>query len=247
MLHSNYHEEFNVNIESGEKWWYAHVIELQGCFSRGSTRDEVLTTLPIEIIAHLERLKTWGFECPSFRGFKIAEETYNIPSLGEAGGAVALFESDHLIIDLNDLDLFIRLMTLNRNELLKITEHLPVDVMRSSPIPGKWSIEETLSHVVNAEEWYVSRIGLKYQQFYEHELEASTIDHSDVVVRLRVTRPCLVKVIELAFRDNHRSVFKRKEYTRYPEEPWTLRKVLRRFVEHEREHISTIKRTLEKL
>jgi hypothetical protein len=38
--------------------------------------------------------------------------------------------------------------------------------------------------------------------------------------------------------------FVRKAYTKYPAEAWTLRKVLRRFLSHEREHIWTMERTL---
>ena len=42
-------------------------------------------------------------------------------------------------------------------------------------------------------------------------------------------------------------MFKRSAYTKHPEEEWTFRKVLRRFVEHEREHIGTIKKVIEAL
>ena len=36
-------------------------------------------------------------------------------------------------------------------------------------------------------------------------------------------------------------VFTRAEYTNYPDERWTPKKVLRRFLEHEREHIYNIR------
>ena len=36
-------------------------------------------------------------------------------------------------------------------------------------------------------------------------------------------------------------VFTRADFTSYPTEQWTARKVLRRFLEHEREHIYNIR------
>ena len=41
--------------------------------------------------------------------------------------------------------------------------------------------------------------------------------------------------------------FERRAYTKYPDEQLTLRKVLKRFSEFEREHLMTINRTLKAL
>jgi len=40
------------------------------------------------------------------------------------------------------------------------------------------------------------------------------------------------------------TVFRIPEYTDNPDEPWTLRKTLRRFLEHEREHFRNIQELL---
>jgi hypothetical protein len=39
-------------------------------------------------------------------------------------------------------------------------------------------------------------------------------------------------------------VFTRAQYTSYPDERWTAHKILRRFLEHEREHIYNIREYL---
>jgi len=39
-------------------------------------------------------------------------------------------------------------------------------------------------------------------------------------------------------------VYHPKKNTKHPEEPWSARKVIRRYVEHEREHIENIKQRL---
>lgn len=62
-----------------------------------------------------------------------------------------------------------------------------------------------------------------------------------VVERLRLTRGAMISALEAALRNGHQGPFTRRAYTCYPEEQWTLRKVLRRFLEHEREHLGTIK------
>ena len=53
------------------------------------------------------------------------------------------------------------------------------------------------------------------------------------------------KTLETAFTVGVHGKFKRRAYTKFSDELWTFRKVLRRFVEHEKEHIGTIQRVVD--
>jgi len=237
---------YNINLEHGERWWYAHVVELVGCFTRDETREAALNKLPETIKHYADRLKEK--EIPvEVLDLRVSEEVNNIPMLGEAGGATALFKTDLKHVPEQELQTLLALMRLNRKELLDLVTPLGEKQIAAETIPGKWSIKQTLNHVINAEEWYTSRLGVKYQGIYETCLKVKRVPRTKQtpIEKLRLTRPCMIQALEAAYRNGLDAVFKRRAYTRYPEELWTLRKVLRRFIEHEIEHINTINKTLE--
>ena len=241
---------WSVNLEHGERWRYAHVIELPGCFTRGETREEVLGALPDAIAGHIAFLGARGRPVDATTlDFGVVEEIHGIPELGEAGGAVALFASDGEPVGEEEFGHFLDLMRWNRGELFGIVEPLSEDERNARPLPDKWTIEETLRHVANAEEWYVSRLGAEVQGEYEGFVRGMNPEErwGSILERLEATRRGCVHALEYAFGRGAEGVFSRAAYTRHPEERWTFRKVLRRFVEHEREHIGTIKRVVDAL
>lgn len=243
-------EQWSVNLEQGDRWWYAHVVELPGCFTRGETRKEVLEALPQEISHYLGFLETKRqIFAKSTVDFRVVEEIHGIPELGEAGGAVALFTSDKGPVSEGEFQVFLDLMQWNREELLALVNPLPEKTLNARPFPDKWTIIETLRHVANAEEWYISRLGTTAQKEYESFINNSQSKHEAqaVVERLATTRHGAIHVLRASFSRGVPDMFTRAEYTKYPEEQWTFRKVLRRFVEHEREHIGTIKRVVRAL
>jgi uncharacterized damage-inducible protein DinB len=63
---------------------------------------------------------------------------------------------------------------------------------------------------------------------------------ADIRVRLVAVREMAVRRLAVLTPEERRATFTRAEYTDHPNEEWTGRKVLRRFVEHEREHLAQI-------
>lgn len=241
---------WSVNLEHGERWWYAHIVELPGCFTRGETREEVLSALPEAVAGHVAFLKARGRPVDEKTlDFSVVEEILGIPELGEAGGAVALFYSDEKPVSEVEFSHFLDLMRWNRVELLGIVELLSEDERNARPLPDKWTIEETLRHVANAEEWYVSRLGAEIQEECEGFVRGINPEErwGSIHERLEATRRGGVHALEYAFERGVEGVFTRAAYTQHPEERWTFRKALRRFVEHEREHIGTMKRVVDAL
>lgn len=236
-----------MNVEGG-LWWYAHVIELPGCFSRGASRGEALGSLLREVEVRIAWVRERGLVCPERSVLTVVEEQEDISELGESGGATAIFRSDLVPINGIALGEALQLMKLSREELLGIVGWLGREVLDAEPIPGKRSIRRDIDHIVNSEEWYVSRLGRRYQIVYEGELrKAMGMKRLSSVERLRATRLAMMIALEAALRDGRQGPFTRRAYTKYPDERWTLRKVLRRFLEHEREHLGTINRTLSAL
>jgi len=218
------------------------VVELPGCFSRGASRGEALSLLDEAVEGRLAWLMARGLNYPSHSGLKVIEEQQDVPELGESGGAVALFKSDEAPVDEAYLGDALRLMQFSREEVLSAVEHLTEEELDACPIPRKRTVRRDITHIVDAEEWYISRLGSKYQSVYEDNLRTMTeARRLSAVERLHLTRGAMIPALEAALRDARQGPFTRSAYTRYPEEQWTLRKVLRRFIEHEREHLGTIK------
>jgi predicted RNase H-like HicB family nuclease len=236
---------WSVNLEGGH-WWYAHIVELPGCFTRGASREEVVSLLQSAVEERIRWLRERGFDYPMLSGFKVIEEQHDIPELGESGGVVALFKSDMEPLDESATSEAIKLMTFHRKELLETVGELTKDELDIISILGKRNVRQDICHIINAEEWYVSRLGLRYQKIYEENLRKVTGSRRLAAVeRLQLTRPAMITALELALTNGHQGPFKRRAYTDHPEELWTLRKVFRRFLEHEREHLGTIRVVLD--
>lgn len=238
---------WSVNLEAGDYWWYAHVVELPGCFTRGESRKAVLSTLPAAINQYLRFLERHGQQ-PKITTleFHVTEEIHGIPELGEAGGAVALFTSDKIPLTEEEFRFFLELMQWNRQDLLALVQPLPEAIRNTRPLPKKWTINETLHHIANAEEWYISRIGPATQKEYETLINtpSSPQQKETIFMRLDTTRRGAIQILQNTFSQKISGTFTRAAYTKHPKELWAFRKVLRRFIEHECEHIGTIKKTI---
>ena len=72
----------------------------------------------------------------------------------------------------------------------------------------------------------------------------SQVDELPIMTRLVAVREACVRTLRDIIPTKGKEIFQRQEYTDYPKEQWTAHKVLRRFLEHEREHIYNIREYL---
>jgi hypothetical protein len=239
----------DIAIENGGTGvWYGRIIELLGTHAKSATRDGILIELRDELTYHLRWLTKHG-ESPDVvetQDFNIREEITGIGELGESGGEVALFDFDHQAVDEGLVSAAVRYMRYNRQDLLSQCSNLNKEQMECIPSGKRRNINEILQHICNAEEFYVSRLGEEAERIYEQNLgrKVSDADILPIFTRLADVRTACVKTLEVLLPQSKSVVFRRREYTEYPEEKWTAYKVLRRFLEHEREHIYNIREYL---
>jgi len=212
----------------------AHVLDLPGCFARGQSRMEALQALPGAIQEYYAWLRRHGELPPSGGerfGVKVAGESKGCAPF-EPGDAAALFPPERKPITLEEMEYYFRLMSHARTDLLAIVRNLPSDVLDWQSDAGSLSIRKLLRHVGNAEKWYVSRVvpleGLPAE--WEDDEEMPVLEYLEMVRRTAIAR------LRQLNENERSSVFHPAYWTRHPEEAWTARKVLRRFLEHEREH-----------
>jgi predicted RNase H-like HicB family nuclease/uncharacterized damage-inducible protein DinB len=239
---------YQVYLErSGEGLCMAHVLDLPGCTARGESREEALERLPDAMAAYHSWLERHG-EPPAGRGW-VADERVQLQVVGEsegvgpfdAGDAAALFPPDREPVSLEEMERYLRLSGHARSDLLALARPVPQALLEWQPYPGGFSIGRVLRHVGNAEEWYVSRLVPPETLPSEWEDDADLPPFEFLEMERRTA---IARLRQLTPQERGR-VHTPSVWTRHPEEAWTLRKVLRRFLEHELEHTAQVRRILD--
>jgi uncharacterized damage-inducible protein DinB/predicted RNase H-like HicB family nuclease len=220
----------------------AHVLDLPGCFVRAPDREQALALLPAAIRAYGDWLARHGEPRPAETvafELHVAEESAGAGPF-DPGDAAALFAPEREAISIDEMERFFRLMAFARADLLGLVRDLPDDPLDWAPGPESFSIRGLLRHVGDAEQWYVSRL------VSPETLPLEWQDDEDlpILAFLEMEQRTTVERLRQLTAEQRSSVVFPTRWTENPEEPWTLRKALRRFLEHEREHTAQVRETL---
>lgn len=220
----------------------AHVLDLPGCIVSAPGREEALRRLPDVV----REYRTW---VARYGGQGLAEDELSeivvvqeVRDSGpfDPGDAAALFAPDREPVTPEEVERLLALMNASRAELLALVRDLPDEVLDWQPDPNSFSVRNVLRHVGNAEEWYVSRL-LPPESL---PTEWATDEDLPLFEFLEMERRTALECLRGLTAGQRSRVFYPREWTAHPEEPWTARKVLRRFLEHEREHLLQVRESL---
>jgi uncharacterized damage-inducible protein DinB len=139
------------------------------------------------------------------------------------------------------MEVCFRLMGYSRQDLLALVGQLSEEVLEWKPDPESFSILRILRHIGNAEEWYVSRIVAPETLPPEWEND----ENMPIFAFLEMERRTAIERLRQLNRRECAGEFYPTQWTDHPEEAWTARKALRRFLEHEREHTAQIQEILD--
>lgn len=146
------------------------------------------------------------------------------------GGTRATFQRDLVPLTPPELAAGIAALKHLRSELWALKEDLPEGAYHYRSLPHRMTIAEQLSHIASCDRWYLSR-------FWDDlpRLTRST----DVWHKLALNRARALSILSgMTPADMGRTVT-------VDSQVWTARKVVRRFMYHERFHLDTIRRDLE--
>ncbi|HYF93064.1 MAG TPA: DinB family protein [Symbiobacteriaceae bacterium] len=220
--------------------WMGHLLQEPGCIWLARSPEEVAERAPAALAGFFGWLRRHG-EAGAVTpvGGEIAVEVaelHEAVNFGQSGGAVGLFEPDRLAATADFIATAVRRLGYARRDLLELVAELPEAALDWAPPDGKRSIRKNLHHVRNAQGWYLTRVlgwAATERQLPEPWPEAT-------FESLRWTlEGCTTALLDLP-PEYRTGIYRATE----PDEDWTARKMLRRFVEHEREHIEVIRRTI---
>lgn len=197
--------------------------ELPGCFSSAPTYEEALKNLPAAISTYLSWLKKNDITIveDDESGFSVIVKERLAAIDGQKGPR---FEADLPAPDDVEIDNALNVAAAARAELLELYEGVPERDRERVLHPGQWSLTQHLTHLVKTEACYASRLmdappanpGPNLQS----DVSMALFDNAmDVELLMRGLSP---EQCQRLFLHNG--------------EEWTAAKVLRRMVQHLREH-----------
>ena len=193
----------------------AHVPALPGASARGETVEEAKEKVRVAIEEYLSLLRDVGEPVP--------KESEDIRLEFEEVDTTT-FLTDYDALHPNEMETLFRWMAVSRQELMDLVKSLPEEASDWKPDDDTPAIREILCHMAEADLWYTDRL----KQWPEAPLYRLAATRGVALERLRA----------LTDQDRTRVTF-------HDGEEWTIRKVIRRMLEHEREHVAQLRQLIE--
>lgn len=194
---------------------------LPGCYSSAPSYKEAAKAAPGAIAEYLKWTKANGIVVlEDFDGsIEVVEKEHRVLQDEEPG---PLFEADRPPPEDVEIDLALNVAAAARAAILELYEQVPQEKRVRRLAPESWSLAEHLSHLIESEAWYVSRLQEQPAEEFPvaGDLEMAFFDRA--------------MDYELFFRDLSPAV--RQRVFTHNGGQWTAAKVLRRMTGHLREH-----------
>lgn len=193
----------------------AHVPALPGASARGRSVEEAKQNIRAALEEYLSLLRDVGEPVPR-AGESIQLEFEETES--------TTFVTDYDALRPNEVETLFRWMAISRQELVDLLHCMPQEMMDWDPGEGTRSVSEIICHMAESDLWYTDRL----KQWPEAPLFRLAATRGIALERLRA-----VAEADLGRVTHHQG------------EDWTPRKVVRRMLEHEREHIAQLRQLIQ--
>ncbi|MDP9266465.1 MAG: type II toxin-antitoxin system HicB family antitoxin [Chloroflexota bacterium] len=197
--------------------YLADVLELPGCLARGTTRDDAVARVRAAFTDYLELLSSRGVSTEHWKDLD--------PQAFEVRDAPApfTFPEDFRPMQEHELRDFLHRFEASRAALLALVRGISPDEIERRVTPDAWSIRQTLEHIALTEVALLSRL----EKWPNPEFATLQAVHRMAFQRFSVMEPEDTSLDHVI--DGRR---------------WSTRKVMRRMLEHEYEHLGQIKEQL---
>jgi uncharacterized damage-inducible protein DinB/predicted RNase H-like HicB family nuclease len=227
-------------LESGpqRKSTLVHVVDLLGCACFGPTTDEAIAATPDEIRAYLRYLKRHGEKVDPVAPIKtrVIEHVTQGDFLGH-GSPQAVYAPDRRPVSTAELATFLRRLEWSRADLLALVKGADPNALDARPPKGR-SLRDILLHVLGADSGYLAS-SLGAVKTVNAPMNAAMRGDLDVLIALQEARAAAIERLR-ALTPAERAFVKE-----HPSGARTMRKTIRRMLEHEWEHRRELARRLE--
>jgi predicted RNase H-like HicB family nuclease len=203
-----------IYVQGDGSYWLAHVPVLRGCIASGTTRDEAIANARRAFHAYLELLDARGVSIEHWKDLDPDRFEVRDPPPDR------VLPEDIGILEEHELRDFLHQFEASRAALISLVRDVSAAELERKPTETMWSVRETLEHVMVSEAEFLSRL---------EKWPADPYNTLQAIHRLVFQRFTVMEPADTAL--DHVVMGRR----------WTTRKVMRRMLEHEFEHLEQIK------
>ncbi len=203
-----------IYVQGDGSYWLAHVPVLLGCIASGTTRDDAIANARRAFGAYLELLDARGVSIEHWKD--LDPEVFEVRDLPPD----RVVPEDIGPLEEHEIRDFLHQFEASRAALISLVRDISEKEIERKPTETMWSVREALEHVMLTEADFLSRLE-KWPADPYNTLQAI---HRLVYQRFTVMEPADTSL-------DHVVMGRR----------WTTRKVMRRMLEHEFEHLGHIK------
>ena len=205
-----------------------HVPHLLGCTAQGPSVEAALFQIPTAIRRYLQFLRRHGEPVRPKANFstRLVEHVILGGRFAGSGSPAVVFTFDRPRLTAKEVEFYVRRLQWQRDDLVALVESLTPRQITAKPRAKGRSIEEIVEHILEAEAFYQRSALGKRENPAPRRTRASSL-----VERLRRARQDTMERIQSL------TAVERSQSVAYRGLTWTPRKMLRRILEHEWEHL----------
>ena len=212
--------EPNIYVaESREGYWLASIPQIMGCNASGKTREDAIANARRAFRAYLELLDARGVSVEHWKGL----DPDRFP-VAEASGP--LFPEDQLPIEEHDLRDFLHVFEAQHAALIALAGEVSADELERAPDADTWSVRQALEHMLATQATLLSRL----EKWPDDPFNTLQSVHRLISQRFTAMESDDTKGVKVILG-----------------RPWTVRRVMRRLLEHEWEHYGHIREIIDAL
>jgi len=201
-------------VEAQTGYWLATIPAVMGCNASGKTRDEAIANVRSTFREYLGLLESRGVSIEHWKGLDADRFPISQPA------TPPLLPEDQLPLEEHDLRDFLHVFEAQQAALVALAGKLTHEELDRKPDEETWSVREALEHMMTTQAALLSRL----EEWPKDPFNTLQAVHRIVFQRFTVMEPKDAKGTRII-----------------RGRPWTVRRVMRRILEHEWEHYGHVK------